>query len=91
MSTKGFIYKDIKMLRAVKGYEMFVKLADNEIYAYDIDSETRMLDYSTVGILKSVDEEFAKAICEALDVDSIEDYGVEVQQNNDSLGQKIGG
>ena len=64
---------------------MFVDLIEDEICAYDIDSETKMVDYSTVGIIKSVDVDFAKAICDALDIDSVENYGVEVQKESDHI------
>ena len=73
------------MPRSVKGYEMFVKINDQNILAYDIDEETRLMDYSTVGILIKADELFAEAICEALGIDSIEEYGVEITSNRHDI------
>ncbi len=70
------------MLTIIPGYETFMEIVDNEIIAYDIDEETRQVDYSTIGILKTVDIEFSKAICKALEIDSVENYGVEIKYSH---------
>lgn len=69
------------MLVAVPGYEMFVKVSNGRIVAYDIDSTTRMVDSSSVGLLSGADEEFANAICMALEIESVEDYQVAIIKN----------
>ena len=70
------------MLVAVEGYEMFVKINNGRIIAYDIDNDTREIAWETIGIMSSVDEEFAEAICAALDIKSVEDYGVSVHKDS---------
>ena len=71
------------MLAAVEGYEMFVTINNGRIVAYDIDSDTREIDWGTAGIMSSVEEEFAEAICTALDIKSVKDYGVTVHKDSD--------
>jgi len=71
------------MLRSVQGYDIFAKIANGQIIAYDINYNTKEIDWSSVGIMRSVDEEFAQAICEALDIKSVEDYGVTIHKDSD--------
>lgn len=71
------------MVQYIKNYGVFVKILNKQIIAYDTEKETKKIDYSSIGILHSVDAEFADAICKSLEIDSIEEYGVEIQQESD--------
>ena len=71
------------MVDYVKEYGVFVKIADKHIVAYDTEEESGAIDYSSVGIMCSVDKEFADKICEALEIDSVEEYGVKIQKESD--------
>lgn len=66
------------MLESVQGYEVFVKINNGRIIVYDIDYDTKEIDWNSVSILSSVDEKFAAAICTALDIESIEKYEVTI-------------
>lgn len=68
------------MLAALKDYGMFVTINNGRIVAYDVESDTKEIDWSSVGIVSSADKEFAQAICEALDIKDIEKYGVRIQE-----------
>lgn len=70
------------MVHYIKEYGVFVKIAGKHIVAYDTEEGLKTIDYSSVGIMCSIDEEFADKICEALKIDSVEEYGVKIQNED---------
>ena len=67
-------------MKYIEKYATFVSIYDGEIYTYDSELTIKEPLMQSVGILRKASEDFAKEICNALNIENICDYGVSVIQ-----------
>jgi len=62
----------------IKEYDNHLEVSDYTIAAYDSLPDTKEPDYTTVGILNEVCFEYGKLILKALNIESLDKYGITI-------------